>query len=263
MGKLCGSLHTTNLAVASFGLSLRLARRDLLIIVTMASQETKPIKIDFFFDIMCPWAYQTSIWIREVRRTIDLDINWRFFSLEEINREEGKKHPWERELAYGWTPLRIAAWLRRKDMDLCDDWYLVAARALHENGLRPYEEATARELLESISAPSNTWDEAIADQTTHDDVRLDHQESVTKFAAFGVPLIVFENGRGVFGPVVVPPPFGDEALKLWSLMQAYSEIQGLYEIKTPKTQSDLENIANVFSPYLKAREWRTVQTPAP
>ena len=101
------------------------------------------------------------------------------------------------------------------------------------------------------------------DQTTHDDVRLDHQESVTKFAAFGVPLIVFENGRGVFGPVVVPPPLGDEALKLWSLMQAYSEIQGLYEIKTPKTQSDLENIANLFSPYLKAREWRTVQTPAP
>ena len=124
----------------------------------MADAQTKPIKIDFFFDIMCPWAYQTSIWIREVRRTIDLDINWRFFSLEEINREEGKKHPWERELAYGWTPLRIAAWLRRKDMDLCDDWYLVAARALHEKGLRPYEEATARELLESISAPSDTWD---------------------------------------------------------------------------------------------------------
>ena len=232
-------------------------------ISNMADAQSKPAKIDFFFDVMCPYAYQTSIWIRELRRTIDLEVNWRFFSLEEINREEGKKHPWERELAYGWTPLRIAAWLRRIDMDLCDDWYLVSARALHENGLRPYEEATARELLESISAPSNTWDEALADQTTHDDVRCDHEESVAKFSAFGVPLIVFENGRGVFGPVVVPPPMGDDALKLWELMKSYSEISGLYEIKTPKTQDDLENIANVFSPYLKAREWRTVQTPAP
>ncbi|MFM8722057.1 MAG: DsbA family protein, partial [Acidimicrobiaceae bacterium] len=166
----------------------------------MASSNGKPRKIDFFFDIMCPWAYQTSIWIREVRSQIDLDINWKFFSLEEINREEGKKHPWEREIAYGWTPLRIAAWLRRIDVGLCDDWYLAAAKALHEDGLRPYEEATARELLASIAAPENTWDEALADKTTHDDVRRDHEESVNKFAAFGVPLIVFENGRSVFGP---------------------------------------------------------------
>ncbi|MFM7820229.1 MAG: DsbA family protein, partial [Actinomycetota bacterium] len=144
----------------------------------MAAVREKPTKIDFFFDIMCPYAYQTSLWIREIREKVALEINWRFFSLEEINREEGKKHPWERELAYGWTPLRIAAWLRRIDRDLCDDWYLAAAKALHEDGLRPYEEATARELLASISAPEETWDEALADQTTHDDVRKDHEESV-------------------------------------------------------------------------------------
>ena len=164
----------------------------------MASSNSKPRKIDFFFDTMCPWAYQTSIWIREVRSQIDLEINWKFFSLEEINREEGKKHPWEREISYGWTPLRIAAWLRRIDVDLCDDWYLASAKALHEDGLRPYEEATARELLASIAAPENTWDEALADKTTHDDVRRDHEESVNKFAAFGVALIVFENGRSVW-----------------------------------------------------------------
>ena len=229
----------------------------------MAKTTDAPMKIDFFFDIMCPYAYQTSIWIREIRSQINLEVNWKFFSLEEINREQGKKHPWEREVAYGWTPLRIAAWLRRKNMDLCDDWYLVAAKALHEDGLRPYNEATARELLATIAAPDNTWDDALADQTTHDDVRKDHEESVEKFGAFGVPLIVFENGRGVFGPVVVPPPRGEDALKLWRVMRDYSEIPGLYEIKTPKTQQDLENIANTFSSYLKAREWRTVQTPAP
>ncbi|MFZ9884561.1 MAG: hypothetical protein ACO3ON_03765, partial [Ilumatobacteraceae bacterium] len=155
------------------------------------------------------------------------------------------------------------AWLRRIDVDLCDDWYLAASKALHEDGLRPYEEATARELLASIAAPENTWDEALADKTTHDDVRRDHEESVNKFAAFGVPLIVFENGRSVFGPVVVPPPRGEEAMKLWRLMNDYSEISGLYEIKTPKTSRDLANIAETFDSYLRAREWRTVQTPAP
>ncbi|MGA1611747.1 MAG: hypothetical protein ACO38R_07220, partial [Ilumatobacteraceae bacterium] len=41
----------------------------------MARSNGKPQKIDFFFDTMCPWAYQTSIWIREVRSQIDLEIN--------------------------------------------------------------------------------------------------------------------------------------------------------------------------------------------
>ena len=53
--------------------------------------------VDFHFDVMCPYAYQTSKWIREVRSQNGIEINWRFFSLEEVNQVEGKKHPWERE----------------------------------------------------------------------------------------------------------------------------------------------------------------------
>ena len=68
--------------------------------------------VDFHFDVMCPWAYQTSRWMREVRDLTGLEVRWRFFSLEEINRQEGKKHPWEREWSYGWSLLRIAAMLR-------------------------------------------------------------------------------------------------------------------------------------------------------
>ena len=73
----------------------------------------QPDTIEFFFDIMCPYAYQTSVWIREAQAQVGFNIRWRFFSLEEVNREEGKPHPWEREFAYGWTPMRVAAWLRR------------------------------------------------------------------------------------------------------------------------------------------------------
>ena len=90
------------------------------------------MNVEFWFDPMCPYAYQTSIWIRRVREQVPMQITWRFFSLEEINRPEGKRHPWERPLAYGWTPMRVAAWLRRTDMELCGRFYEVAARALHE-----------------------------------------------------------------------------------------------------------------------------------
>ena len=57
---------------------------------------------------------------RDVRSQNGIEINWRFFSLEEVNRVEGKKHPWEREWSYGWSMLRIGALLRRTSMDDLD-----------------------------------------------------------------------------------------------------------------------------------------------
>src|SRR5439155_22845479 len=80
--------------------------------------------VQFFFDPICPWAYQASKWIRDVRAQTELDVEWRFFSLEEINREEGKKHPWERPWSFGWGQMRVGALIRRElGNDELDRWY--------------------------------------------------------------------------------------------------------------------------------------------
>ena len=225
-------------------------------------------RVDFYFDPMCPYAYQTSLWIRDVRRQNGLHIDWKFFSLEEINRPEGKKHPWEREIGYGWSPMRVAARLRRRDADLCDAWYLACGRALHEEGRKPHDPAVARTLLTDIGASADDWDEALADPTTHDDVKADHVHAVDTYGGFGVPIIVFpaqqnRPAKAVFGPVVVPAPVGAEAMALWDLTVAYTRVTGLYEIKTPKTADDIAFIGRAFTPYLQGRDWQSVQNPAP
>jgi len=241
----------------------------------MNNGSTKSGRIDFYFDPMCPYAYQTSIWIRDVRRQTALGIDWKFFSLEEINRPEGKKHPWEREIGYGWSPLRVAARLRRRDEALCDAWYLACGRTLHDEGGKPHDPDTARRLLVEIGANSDDWDEALADHSTHDDVKADHFRAVEAFGGFGVPIIVFPEtwgfptgqsatpGKAIFGPVVVPAPLGDDALALWNLVKTYAAIPGLYEIKTPKTTGDIRFIGEAFTPYLRGRDWQSVQNPAP
>ena len=108
------------------------------------------VRIDFHFDILCPYAYQTAKWIRDVQTQTGLPIDWRFFSLEEINLVEGKKHPWERPWSYGWSMMRIGALLRRSSNDDCGRWYERAGRALHEEGHKPHEPDVARHLLEEI-----------------------------------------------------------------------------------------------------------------
>lgn len=224
--------------------------------------DAEPTRVEFFFDPMCPWAYQASVWIRDVRTRRPLDIVWRCFSLEEVNRPEGKRHPWERPIAYGWTPMRVAVWLRRIDMALCDRWYAATGRALFVEGRRPYDADVAKELLAEIGAPDDAWPTTLADLSTHDDVLADHRHAVDALGAFGVPVMVFPAGRPMFGPVVVPAPHGEQADRLWNLCLAYASIPGLYELKTPKTSADLATIGDVFAPYLAAREWTTIQTPA-
>ena len=226
----------------------------------MAAEQ--PERIEFFFDIMCPYAFQTSRWIRQVQHEVGFDISWRFFSLEEINREEGKPHPWERDFAYGWSPMRVAAWLRRHSEDWCGRFYSACGHAFHVEGVRHYERETAMDILAEHDLPAEAWDEALADPTTSDEVRADHEHAVRDLAAFGVPLITIPGGRPVFGPVVLPTPGPERARELWDITLAYSRFPGLFELKTPKTDADMQMIGTIFSPYLTARQWRTVQNPA-
>ncbi|GIX47547.1 MAG: hypothetical protein KatS3mg131_1758 [Candidatus Tectimicrobiota bacterium] len=222
----------------------------------------QPAWIDFHFDVMCPWAYQASKWIREVRAQTGLEIRWKFFSLEEINRAEGKKHPWERPWSYGWSLLRIGAWLRRRAMDDLDRFYAAAGRALHEEGRKVHLPEGAKAVIAELGFDPQLVDDALADPTTHDEVRADHEAAVAR-GGFGVPTLVFPDGTALFGPVITPAPTGAAALRLWDLTLGWCEFPHLYELRRPKTAADFAHIEAQFAPYYQARDWPTIQNPAP
>ncbi len=217
--------------------------------------------VEFYFDPMCPWAYQTSRWIRTVRDHVELDITWRFFSLEAINHVDGKKWPWERAWSYGFSQMRIGAWLRREHgMEAIDRWYVAVGDAFHRRGVKTQDRDVHAALVADLGYPATTVDDAIADPTTTDLVRADHENAVGEYAAYGVPVIV-RNGHALFGPNVAPAPEGDAAIRLWELVEGWWEFPHLYELRKPKTGADWGHIATVFSPYLDARDWETIERP--
>lgn len=216
-----------------------------------------PAQVDFHFDPMCPFAYQTSVWIREVRRATGLQVNWRFFSLEEVNLRQDQKHPWEREWSFGWSLMRIGAWLRRQDMDLLDRWYARIGRELHVDGGQPHDPNVARRLLVEIGAPDEALDAALADPTTHDEVRAEHQR-VIDAGGFGVPTLVFQDGQTLFGPVLIDPPTGEEAVRLWELTTGWLRFPHLFELQRPKSDDDQRQIRRTLEPYLAGRDWISI-----
>ena len=218
--------------------------------------------VDFHFDIMCPYAFQTSLWMRDVRDQLGLEVQWRFFSLEEINRIEGKKHHWEREWSYGWSMMRVAALLRRVDPQLVDLWYQAAGTALHVDGHKPHRREVAEHLVAEMGLDPSIVRQAIEDPTTSDDVKAEH-DRVVSLGGWGVPTLVFDNAHALFGPVLIDPPSGPAALRLWELVTGWLEFPNLYEIQHPKRREDLQAIATAFQPYLEARDWESMQKETP
>ena len=223
---------------------------------------TRPEAVAFHFDIMCPYAYMTSLWIREVRDTAGVEVRWRFFSLEEINRAEGKKHPWERDWSYGWSMMRIGAYLRRRDEALLDQWYASAGRALHVEGRKPHRPEVAEAILAEMDLDPAIVRAAIDDPTTGDEVLAEHR-AVVERGGFGFPTLLFDDGQALFGPVLVDPPTGEDAVRLWEHVTAWLDYPHLYELQRPKAAADIDAIVGAFQPYLEARDWFSVQRKTP
>ena len=230
------------------------------------SDAVAPDRVAFHFDVMCPYAYQTSLWMREARDLLGLRVDWRFFSLEEVNRAEGKKHPWEREWSYGWSMMRIGALLRREDPELLDRWYLAAGTALHVDGRKPHRPEVAEHLLGELGLDPALVKAAIDDPSTGEEVRAEH-EQVLELGGWGVPTLVFDDtphGRqAFFGPVLIDPPRGDDAVALWRAVTSWLRFPQVYELQRPKRPEDVRRIADTFRPYLEARDWITIQKETP
>ncbi len=211
--------------------------------------------VDFHFDPLCPFAYQTSVWIRDVRAQLGITINWRFFSLEEINLVAGKKHPWERDWSYGWSLMRIGALLRRTNMSLLDRWYAAIGHELHTLGGKPHDPAVARRLLCDVGVNAAILDAALDDPTTRRRPRRPPTGCRRGRIRRADALL---DGQCLFGPVLVDPPAGPAALNLWSVVTGMAGLPHVYELQRPKSPADVELIAQQLRPYLDGRDWVSI-----
>jgi hypothetical protein len=73
-----------------------------------------------------------------------------------------------------------------------------------------------------------------------------------------VPTLFFPDGQCLFGPVLLDPPRGAEALQLWDAVVAWTDFPGLYELQRPKSAADHQRIVEAFRPYIEARDWVSV-----
>jgi 2-hydroxychromene-2-carboxylate isomerase len=188
--------------------------------------------VKFHFDPLCPWAWQSSKWIREVEKVRDIAVEWCLFSLEIVNGEGDANNPYADVLLRDREALRTLALVQRAEGNAAvGRVYESLGRRVHEAPNEPIEGEVIRTALIEAGLEPSMLDRAIDDNSTTDDVRTQHAKAVAETGAFGVPVIVLPSGEAIFGPVIATAPTGEAAGELWDHVTWLMRQDGFFELK--------------------------------
>jgi len=202
-----------------------------------------PTKIYFHFDPTCPLAWRTALWIREARNVRPVDVTWRFFSLEVINRKEGTEPNYQS--GNSWAALRTLALAQRQGgNEAVEKVYLALGVASHGRKESIREPEGVRAALQTAGLDAALVDAALADESTIQDVLTDHEEAVQRYRAFGVPTIAIEGlDVGFYGPIIQFVPRGKDAGELWDYTAWALQQPNLFELKRDRGHVRWEPVA--------------------
>ncbi|HLX59092.1 MAG TPA: DsbA family protein [Ktedonobacteraceae bacterium] len=194
-------------------------------------QDTTPAHVQFHSDPACPLAWRTALWIREARKVRPIDITWRFFSLEVVNRKEGVTPDFQS--SGSWLSHRTMALVRRQQgNDAVERLYFALGAARHGYGEDIRLLDVVRASLQRADLDPTLVDAALDDESTIQDVLDDHNEAVQRYRAFGVPTIAIDGSDvGFYGPIIQDVPRGEEAGELWDYTAWALRQPNLFELK--------------------------------
>ncbi len=190
-------------------------------------------KLTFYFDPRCPFSWGTSLWARSVQAQGAITIDWKLFSLLEQNRDQDLPRP---EPVTADAQLRVL-WLARKEagQDGIDRLYLALGKARHDRKEDLSDLKTLRQAVVDAELDADLLDRALNDEATNAAVLAEHQDSVDRLAAFGVPWLVLDDRDfGFFGPVIKDLTEPKEALALWEHTSWFLGQRNFYELKRPR-----------------------------
>jgi hypothetical protein len=202
-----------------------------------------PFDVEFFFDPGCPFAWQTSVWIRRVQELRDIKIGWRFISLAHINRGAERTPEMEEAHDRGRRYHRICAAAREQHGNDAVGalyraygeryWYQQVEGDFPTKLVAAAKSVDPVEILASLELPASLADAA-------DDDRYDAVLEAESDEAFertgpdvGTPILTYDppTGNSLFGPVISAIPDDDTAVAFYDALRTFVDFPAFSELK--------------------------------
>jgi 2-hydroxychromene-2-carboxylate isomerase len=193
------------------------------------------MRVDFWFDPICPWAWITSRWILEVAPMRALDVHWHVMSLSVLNEGRDLADDYKKRMAAAWGPVRVLVAAQQR----FGEGVLLPLYTALGNQFHLHKAEIARTTVEAALQQANLPADLAEAMTATDydaDVRSSHTDGIERVGLeVGTPIISV-NGSAFFGPVVTPMPRGEAAAKLWDGVLLVAGTDGFFELKRTRTR---------------------------
>ena len=88
---------------------------------------------DLWFDPLCPFAWITSRWIREVEKVRDIEVQWHVMSLAYLNKDKDIPDGYREMLVGKEKPVRVAIKIAQDyDNATLGEWYTAIGTRRHK-----------------------------------------------------------------------------------------------------------------------------------
>lgn len=198
-------------------------------------------EVDIWVDPVCPWAWMTSQWLLEVEKVRDVKVRYNIMSLSVLNDgREGLSDDYRKMMDGSWGPVRLAIAVEQAGgKDALREYYLKLGTLRH-NKKRGFSSSAYKEALRAAGV-SEDLVSAADDSSLDEALKISHHAGMDPVGNdVGTPVVHFPRKSGgtsaYFGPVITPPPTGEDAGLLWDGLLALAQVEGFYELKRARNE---------------------------
>lgn len=196
------------------------------------------MKITVWFDFVCPYAWTAQRWLFDLQKELgdDLEIDWRYFSIEQVNKAPEAPNVWEHPNDGSSSTIRAFQAVHAAGKQ-GEDKYLAYMAALYNHRHLNKRNLGTQKLLEetatSIGLDMEQFRIDLQSEEVYEILRRDHTEAAENYGIFGVPTIMFGNEQSAYLRIKVGEPPVDP-VEFWNEFVAIVRNRPtILEIKRP------------------------------
>ncbi|OGO04351.1 MAG: hypothetical protein A2Y60_03190 [Chloroflexi bacterium RBG_13_54_9] len=167
-----------------------------------------------------------------------LTINWRYFSLEQVNNQQGPQWKlWEQPEDYASRGLR-AFWAaeaaRCQGEAAFERFHIALLRARHEQRRDIADVNTLAQVAEGVGLETAQFRQDLADRRLLAKLVEDHTFAVENLGVFGTPTLVFPESQAIFLKMSLPPSLEESLSVFTELHHLADRRRYIQEVKRPQ-----------------------------
>lgn len=197
--------------------------------------------VNFWFDVTCPFAWQTSRWIKEVEKVRDIEVTWTPMSLSVLNDGRDLDEGYLEMMKAAWGPARVFAKVAAEEPEKVDELYTAMGTIVHagkESGKKGFGayDGVIEQALEEVGLNA-TYATVANSEQVDEQLRAFHQSAIDGVGdEVGTPVIKLGD-TAFFGPVITRVPVGEEAGELFDAAVRLSQYPYFFELKRSRTEN--------------------------